>query len=103
VVGAVAAFAVLHIELIVEDTPPEHDRLTGEVGIDLVLRALDRHPGVRPDLAPLRLAREGAEAIPGAHRLDAAVGEVAQPIFHARMRLGTVRLVVVMQQVVHEP
>src|SRR3954470_15342995 len=67
-VGPMPLLAVLDVEIMVEQPPPEHDRLAGELRIELVDDAFDRDPGVAADLAPLRLSGEGAEALPAAHR-----------------------------------
>jgi hypothetical protein len=66
-----ALLAVLDPELLVEQAPPDYDRLAGEFGADLVCHARDGQMAVDAHQAPLRLAREGAEPLPGAHLPDA--------------------------------
>jgi hypothetical protein len=85
-----AFLAVLDPQLLVEQTPPDHDCLAGKLGSDLVRHARDGQTAVDADQAPLRLARESAESIPGAHLPDAGGGQVRQPVVNARMRLGPV-------------
>jgi hypothetical protein len=66
-----ALLAVLDPELLVEQAPPDHDRLASEFGVDLVCHAGDGQMAVDAHQAPLRLARKGAEPLPGAHLPDA--------------------------------
>lgn len=49
---------------VIEEPPPERHRFAGEIGIDLVEGAIDPNTSVARDLAGLRLAGEGAEALP---------------------------------------
>ena len=88
--GPIAFVAVLDIELLVEQAPPDTHRLAGQLGIDLVRHARDVIRAVDADQAPLRLAREGAEPIPGAHSPHAVGRQVRQPVLDARMRFGPV-------------
>ena len=98
-----ALLAVLDPELLVEQPPPDHDRLAGEFGIDLVGHARDGQAAVDADQAPLRLAREGAEPLPGAHLPDAIGRQVRQPVVDARMRLGSMVAAVVGGDEAREP
>ena len=54
----VALVAMLGEQLGVEQPPPQHDRLAGKLGVELVGDPRDRHPRVQPDHAPLGLARD---------------------------------------------
>ena len=65
--GSKALVAVLDEEFLIEQTPPDHDRFTGEFGIDLVGDAGHGQTAVEADQSTFGLAREGAEALPRAH------------------------------------
>src|SRR5271154_1425939 len=56
-----ASVAMLDVELLVEQSPPQHHLFSGKIGGDLIGDALDGHAGVDADLAPLRLSGERAE------------------------------------------
>ena len=79
---------ILDEEFLVEQTPPHHDRLAGELGIDLVGDPSHRQAAVETNRSPFGLAGEGAEALPPAHRTDAIAGQVGKPIVGARMGLA---------------
>ena len=90
-----ALFVVLDPKLLIEQPPPDHDSLAGKFGINLVGHARDRQAAVDADQAPLGLAREDAEPLPGAHLADAVGRQMRQPVVDARMRLGSVVAAVV--------
>jgi len=75
-VGAEPPVVPLDEEVGVEKAPPEQHVLTGEIGVDLVMRAADRDPCIRPDLAALRLARKGRVAFPGTDLAQAGLRQV---------------------------
>src|SRR3712207_140222 len=102
-VGPETALAVLDDQVPVEQAPPQHDRLAGELRVDLVDHALDRDPGIAADLAPLRLAGEGAEPFPSAHRPEPALGQAGEPVLASRAASRAMWLGVVVQQVAPQP
>ena len=67
-------------KLLIEQAPPQHDFLAGEFGIHLVGDARDGQAAVDADQAPLRLARESAKTLPGAHLADALGRQMRQPV-----------------------
>ena len=71
---------MLDIEVLVEQPPPENDGFASELGRHLVDHALDRQSRITADQAPLRLACEGAETLPGAHLPQALLREVPKPV-----------------------
>src|SRR5258708_14025842 len=77
------------IQLVVENAPPEYDRFAGEVRVDFVIDPGHRHPGLTADLASFGFARKGAEALPTACRSYTGCGQILKPVFHARMRTGS--------------
>ncbi len=93
--GAGSLVAELDPNLLIEESPPDHDRFAGELRVDLVGDAGDRHAAVQGDGSPLGLAGEGAEPSPGAHLAHALGGQVRQPVVHAAMRFGAMVAAVV--------
>jgi len=75
-------------QFLVEQAPPDHDRLAGEFGIDLIHHPRDRQAAIDTDQATLRLAREDAEPFPGTHLPHTVGRQMCQPVVDARMRLG---------------
>ena len=86
---------MLDPKLLIEQPPPDNDRLAGPLGVDLVADARDRQAAVDADQAPLGLAGEDAEPLPGAHLADTICRQVRQPVVNTRMRLGSMVAAVV--------
>jgi hypothetical protein len=90
-----ALFTVLDPKLLIEQPPPDNDRLAGELGVDLVADARDRQAAVDGDQAPLGLPGEDAEPLPGAHLAHTIGRQVRHPVIDTRMRLGSMVAAVV--------
>src|SRR5947208_828050 len=82
-----ALVTTLDPQLLIEQAPPDHDGLTGKLGVNFVGDAGDGQTAVDADQAPFRLPREGAEPLPCAHLADAIGGQVRQPVVDPRVRL----------------
>ena len=94
---------VLDIQLVVEDTPPQHHRFPGQVRVDFVIDPVHRNPGITADLTPFGFARECTEPLPTAYGSYTGGRQILEPVLHPRMRLRTVLHSVVPDQEVHEP
>jgi hypothetical protein len=81
-----ALFVVLDPKLLIEQPPPDHDRLAGKFGINLGGHARDRQAAVDADQAPLGLAREDGcnqcRLLPEQRQQEEAVG-IAVCVRHA--------------------
>ena len=102
-VGPETALAMLDKEVLVEQAPPEHDRLAGKLRVDLVDHALDRDPGVAADLAPFRLAGKAQNRSQAHIAPEPALGQAGEPILAARAAGRAMWLGVVVQQVAPQP
>ena len=102
-VGSIAFLTELDKEFMIEKAPPQEDLLSGKIGIDVVMRALDHDSGIPADLASFGFARKGAETLPGAHFPDTAFGQSAEPILDPTVRLAPMGLLVVAVDEVTEP
>ena len=69
-----ALLAALDPQFLVEQPPPDHHCLARDLRVDLIGDTRHGEPAVDADGAPLGLAREGAETLPGAHGADATLG-----------------------------
>src|SRR3546814_20086699 len=78
-VRAMPLAVMLHEELPVEQPPEQRHRLAGELGLDLVGRALNRDGRVARNGAPPGLTREGAETPPLNQRPPDTPRKVPQP------------------------
>lgn len=94
-VGAVALLAEFHEQLLPEQAQPEDDLFAGQLRVDLSVGAGDGNARIASHLAPLGLAGEGAEPLPGADRAQTPLGQTRQPVLDAAVRLAAVGLVVV--------
>ena len=101
--GAEPLIRVLDEQFVVEQPPPQRYRLAGQRRINLVADAVHLDTGIDADAPALRFAGEGAEPIPGAHCPQASFRQCGQPVLGARMRLRSVRLGVVADQIVAQP
>jgi hypothetical protein len=84
-----ALVTALDPQLLIEQAPPDHDSLTGKLGVNFVGNAGDGQTTVDADQAPFRLPREGAEPLPCAHLAEAIGRQVRQPVVDPRVGLGS--------------
>ena len=91
-----AAFvAVLRPKRLVEQAPPDHDRLASEFRIHLVGDARDGQATIDADQPAFGFAREDTEPLPCAHLPDTIGRQMGQPVIGTRMRFGAVITAVV--------
>src|SRR5215470_3407864 len=93
----IAALAMLDVELIIVKTEPQCHDFPRQVWVDFIPHAGDADLGIHPHLARFRFASKRAKPLPTTHLPQSLGGQMLYPILHARMRLSTMRAVVVAQ------
>jgi hypothetical protein len=102
-VGAVAPLAMLDIQFLIEEAPPEDDGFAREVRLDGVCHPLHDDPRVDADFPAFGLTGKRTEPLPVTHGAEPGRGQMLEPVLQARMRFGAMLHAVILQQKLHQP
>jgi hypothetical protein len=94
---------VFHVEILIEQSPPQDHALAGEIGIHFIGHALHGEVRIRADTAPFRLSGEGAKPLPGTHRANPGLRQMLQPVLQSGMGFAPVCLPIVVGEIAMQP